>query len=190
VKRRSLIAGTAATLVAKTAGGARPTIFERFHDGLVQVHSELRAAAAGIARSIPDEQRDAATRAAILGFAEELLNHHKSEDSFFFPGFRAAGRMRSSDVAWLAKKDEEHVEIHRLCIELRDATQQRARDALAVRTWRSLVVDHVRQLAKLSAPHFAEEEATLSAAHVATLLTEGELIAIYRDMGQNWHRRR
>jgi hypothetical protein len=40
-----------------------------------------------------------------------------------------------------------------------------------------------------SQPHFAEEETTLTAAHVATLLSAAELVAVYRDMGENWHRR-
>lgn len=186
MKRRALLTGAAAALAARVARAAAPSIFERFHASLVQVHGELRAGAAGIARTIGDDRRDAATRAAIRAFTEELLNHHKSEDAFFFPAFRAAGRMRSADVAWLAKKDEEHVAIHRLCVELRAATEQRG---LAVRTWRTLVTGHVRDLAARSQPHFAEEEATLTAAHVAQLLTETELAAVYRDMGQNWHRR-
>jgi hypothetical protein len=191
-----MIAGAATVVGGLAAAGvgaifakgrsARPGIFDRFHAGLVQVHGELRDAAAGIAATIPDAARDADTRAAILAFTKELLDHHKSEAAFFFPAFRAAGRMRSSDVAWLATKDEEHVAIHRICVELRDASVEVPGNP---RTWRALVTAHVGTLAALSKPHFAEEEATLTPAHVATLLAERELAAVYRDMGRNWHRR-
>jgi iron-sulfur cluster repair protein YtfE (RIC family) len=178
-----------ASLIAKGARAAPTGIFERFHDSLVQVHGELSQAAGGIAETIVDARKDADTQAAILAFTDELLNHHKSEDSFFFPAFRSAGRMRSSDVAWLDKKDEEHVAIHRTCVELRDATAKRARSALAVRTWRSAVITQIATLASLSKPHFAEEEATLTADHVKTLLSADELASVYRDMGLHWQRR-
>ncbi|HEX7700436.1 MAG TPA: hemerythrin domain-containing protein [Kofleriaceae bacterium] len=165
---------------------AQPTVFDQFHRSLVEVHDTLRASAGEISVVINDDTKDRATRSAVASFTANLVNHHKSEDSFFFPAFRAAGRMRSSDIEFLARKDEEHVAIHRLCVELRDLNTRSSRDATA---WRKMVASHVSELSTLAPPHFAEEEATLTADHVATLLTASELTAVYRDMGVNWNRR-
>ncbi len=193
MKRRTLIAGAGAALgtlaLSRSGRGAPPDVFQRFERSLAHVHGELAARATGIATSIEDPRASAATDRAIAAFTRELLDHHKSEDAFFFPGFRAAGRLRSSDVAFLAMKDEEHVAIHRTCIELRDAGAAHARKALARPAWRQAVRSRIATLQALSRPHFAEEQATLTAAHVETFIGAAELGAIYRDMAKNWHRR-
>src|SRR3954447_21490373 len=92
------------------------TVYTNFHHALVQVHGDLLAGAARIeAAATAGDDLHRVTE----GFCQTLLDHHKAEDRFSFPAFRAAGRLRSSDVAFLAARDAEHVDIHRLCVELR-----------------------------------------------------------------------
>jgi hypothetical protein len=162
-------------------------VFENFHRGLVQVHSELREGASSIEAAVA--QDDDLTGRLVAGFCVTLLNHHKAEDVFLFPAFRAAGRLRTSDVGFLAARDREHVDIHRLCLELRDAGKRHQGGGDGAAAWRASVTRLIRDLAAASLPHFAEEEAVLTPAHVATMISGGELVAVYRDMGENWNRR-
>jgi hypothetical protein len=161
-----------------------PSVFDNFHRGLVGVHGELREGAAQVEAGALGAAADAEVAASIRGFCQTLLDHHKSEDRFFFPAFRAAGRLRSSDVAFLDARDAEHGDIHRLCLALRDG----AGDNRGAR-WRSAAAQVARDLAALSLPHFAAEEATLTPRHLATLIAPGDLVRVYRDMGENWNRR-
>jgi hypothetical protein len=162
-------------------------VFENFHRGLVQVHGELREGASGIEAAVA--QDDELTRRRVAGFCLALLNHHKAEDVFLFPAFRAAGRLKTSDVGFLAARDREHVEIHRLCLELRDVGKRLRREEGAGAAWRASVTRLISDLAAASSPHFAEEEAVLTPAHVATMISGRDLVAVYRDMGENWNRR-
>ena len=99
-----LIGGPARKAMAGEQG--RPNIFETFHRSLVQVHGELREGVRHILDAVANTAKDASgTDALIASFSENLLNHHKAEDRFFFPAFRAAGRLRSSDVAFLDARD-------------------------------------------------------------------------------------
>ena len=164
-------------------------VYESFHQSLLQVHGELRGGAQKIAEAAGDEARDAETEALVLTFCDTLLRHHKAEDAFFFPAFRAAGRLKSSDVAILAALDDEHVTVTRLCHELGDATAARRRGAMAVAEWRRLVGRLAVELSDVCVPHFATEERMLTAEGVASLLTPGQMDDVYRDMKQNWTRR-
>jgi hypothetical protein len=156
------------------------TVFDSFHRGLVQVHRELREGAAQIAAAAGATD-DRMVQSLIAGFCQTLLDHHKSEDRFFFPAFRAGGRLRSSDVAFLDARDAEHRDIHRLCLELRDGPRTGG--------WRTAAAGIARELAALSAPHFAVEEATLTPRHLPALIAPQALVNVFRDMGQNWNRR-
>lgn len=158
---------------------------KEFHRGLLQVHAELRAAVAAIGAAVSgDTLNMAATRALIAHFCQELLNHHKAEDAFLFPAFRRIGRLAASDLAFLAERDDEHIEIHRLCLELRDTGARGGesgfRDAVAVL---------IGELAQRSGPHFEAEERVLTPAHLQTIITGAELAMVQRDMGQNWNSR-
>jgi iron-sulfur cluster repair protein YtfE (RIC family) len=193
--RRAVLVG-GASVVAMACNPVRhtaartPPVYEKFAVALGQRHGELRAHLDRVTQSATVEANDAAkTDADIEAFCTELLDHHKSEDSFFFPAFRNAGRMRSADVAFLDARDAEHRDVHRLCLELRDVSSAHRRSALATRAWRTEVRRLAAELAILAAPHFRIEESTLTAEHVALLLTPAELIDVYRDMGQNWNRR-
>lgn len=168
---------------------ASASVYENFHRSLLQVHRQLRVGAQRIGEAAGDDARDAETEALVLTFCDTLLRHHKAEDAFFFPAFRAAGRLKSSDVAILAALDDEHVTVHRLCVEMHDATVARRRGAAAAATWRRLVGRLAVELADVSVPHFAAEERVLTAAGVATMLTPDQVLAVYRDMKQNWTRR-
>jgi hypothetical protein len=166
---------------------ARPTVFDNFHRGLLQVHGELREGAARIVASVAPDGAAGDTATLIAGFCQTLLDHHKSEDRFFFPAFRGAGGLRSSDVAFLEQRDAEHLEIHRLCLELQELGQRGGSEVTSA--WRASVGKVAGDLAAASLPHFAEEEATLTPTHVATLLSSQQLVNVFRDMGMNWHRR-
>jgi hypothetical protein len=179
-----------APLAARPPSG-RPDsapIFENFHRSLVNAHGELRAGLGAILTSAQsDDPRG--TDPLIGAFCEELLDHHHAEDAFFFPAFRAAGRLRSSDVAFLDARDSEHRDVHRLCLELRDISTAHRRAAVDDRTWLRAVARLAGELSAISRPHFAIEESTLTGQHVATMIAPSELVAVYRDMGENWHRR-
>lgn len=167
---------------------ARPSVFENFHRSLLHVHGELRTTLSGILISVASDGSPDTNR--LVGrFCQELLNHHHAEDAFFFPSFRAAGRLRSSDVAFLDARDAEHRDVHRLCLELRDVSIRHARGSVDDRAWRTTIARAATELSAISDPHFSVEESTLTASHVATVITGAELAAVYRDMGENWNRR-
>jgi iron-sulfur cluster repair protein YtfE (RIC family) len=168
---------------------AHRTPFENFHVGLIQVHRELRQQASAI---LADAAEDGAARASvdrkIADFCAHLENHHRSEDVFFFPAFRAAGRLRSTDIAFLNARDDEHVALVRLVGELRQLTG-RARGGSPIRAgWRG-VQWLVTEVTEIAGPHFAAEESVLTAEHVAEMISARELGDVYRDMGTNWNRR-
>lgn len=166
-----------------------PSVYESFYRSLLHVHRELLEGAQRIADAARDGARDAETAPLVLAFCDELLRHHKAEDAFFFPAFRAAGRLKSSDAAVLAALDDEHVTVHRLCMEMQQATEARRRGAMAAETWRPLIGRLAVELTAACVPHFAEEERLLTADHLATMLTPDQFLDVYRDMKQNWTRR-
>lgn len=178
------------TIQFDTENAQHLAIFENFHKGLVQVHDELRQGAASILDGLAILENDAiATDQLIFSFSETLLNHHKSEDRFFFPSFRAAGRLRPSDAAFLDARDSEHLDIHRLCLELREITARHRHGAITTPDWRISAKGVITNLSSISIPHFEIEEATLTSEHVATIITSKELARVYRDMGEHWDRR-
>jgi iron-sulfur cluster repair protein YtfE (RIC family) len=166
-----------------------PSVYETFYRSLLQVHRELLEGAQRIADAAGDGARDAETEALVLELCDTLLRHHKAEDAFFFPAFRAAGRLKSSDVAVLAALDDEHVTVHRVCLEMQQATEARRRGVMAAATWRQLIGRHALELTAACVPHFAEEERLLTADHLATMVTPDQFLDVYRDMKQNWTRR-
>lgn len=169
-----------------TTGGS---VYETFFRSLLQVHRELRDGAQQIGESAGDDARDAETAALVLTFCDTLTRHHKAEDAFFFPAFRVAGRLKSSDVAVLAALDDEHVTVHRLCVELDETTKARRRGATTAVAWRRLVGRLAAELTDVLVPHFATEERLLTPDGLASLLTAEQVLDVYRDMKQNWTRR-
>jgi hypothetical protein len=164
-------------------------VHHTFHRSLIFAHARLRDAAEGLATAIVDSAQDRATDGRILELVEELENHHKSEAAFFFPAFRKAGRLKSSDVAFLDARDTEHIAIVELCGALRDAAVRHARGGLATSAWRPLVAATAAELLSAARPHFEVEERVLTGEHLVTLISARELQAVYRDMGRNWNRR-
>lgn len=163
---------------------AQRTPFDHFYDGLLQVHRELQRGAAEIltVASHENSNRTVAYR-MIAAFCEELENHHRSEDVFFFPAFRVAGRLRSTDIAFLDTRDDEHLVLVRLVGELKELTRHRSG------TWAATTRRLITEVADVADPHFAAEESVLTPKHVAEMITERELGSVYRDMGMNWNRR-
>ncbi|TAK69196.1 MAG: hypothetical protein EPO13_08300 [Actinomycetota bacterium] len=168
---------------------AAESTHQHFVRGLVAVHEQLRSGAEQVrqlaAASSPHQGAQLAS--AVDGFTETLLDHHRSEDVFFFPAFRAAARLSRNDSEFLDLRDAEHVPIHRLAVELRDLLPQF--DGRRVPTQlEHRVTANITELGELSLPHFAEEERVLTADHLATMITDRELGNVYRDMGRNWNR--
>jgi len=197
MRRRDFLSTTGGAIVASAAAarrargdrhGGAAAIHEQFHRGLVQIHDELRGGARAIADAAGNDRdtNAAAIKRLVSGFCQRLLDHHRSEDAFLFPAFRKAGRLRSSDVAFLDARDREHVTIHRLCLAIRDAG---TRGDPASKPGRGTLASLVAELSTVSAPHFATEEHTLVPAHLAEIITSQELGRVYRDMGENWNRR-
>jgi hemerythrin len=168
-------------------GKSRPaqrTPFDHFHDGLLQVHRELRRAAAEILTVASREtSNQAVANRMITAFCKELEDHHRSEDVFFFPAFRAAGRLRSTDIAFLDARDDEHLVLVRLVGELKELTRRRPG------TWAATTRRLLSEVTEVADPHFAAEESVLTPEHVAEMTTQRQLGEVYRDMGQNWNRR-
>jgi hypothetical protein len=166
------------------------TSFEQFQDGLLQVHGELRQQASAILAGATDDRASwTSVDRVIAGFCEHLDNHHRSEDVFFFPAFRAAGRLRSTDIAFLDARDDEHLAIVALVGELRGLSRQARAGGLIRPGWRGSARRVVTELTDIANPHFAAEESVLTAQHVAEMISARELGDVYRDMGMNWNRR-
>jgi hemerythrin len=166
------------------------TTFEQFHAGLLQVHGELRQQASAILAGATDDRASwSSVDRVIEGFCEHLDNHHRSEDVFFFPAFRAAGKLRSTDIAFLDARDDEHLAIVRLVGELRGLSGRARAGSLNQPGWRGSARRLVTELTEIANPHFAAEEAVLTAQHVAEMISARKLGDVYRDMGTNWNRR-
>jgi hypothetical protein len=106
-------------------------------------------------------------------YSEFLDVHHAAEDRFVFPALRAHAAGRSTDAAHLDRWDREHHDILAVGAELRRAGAAGTVDRLAA---------HSRELSALLAPHAADEEAVLSAAHLAEMLPASELGALMQAM--------
>jgi Hemerythrin HHE cation binding domain len=169
---------------------ARRTTFEQFHVGLLQVHGELRQQASAILAGATDDRASwTSVDRLIAGFCEHLDNHHRSEDVFFFPAFRATGKLRSTDIAFLDARDDEHLAIVRLVGELRMLSGRERAESLIRSGWRGSARRLVTELTEIADPHFAAEESVLTAQHVAEMISARDLGDVYRAMGMNWNRR-
>jgi iron-sulfur cluster repair protein YtfE (RIC family) len=174
----------------KQPARARQTTFDHFHAGLLRVHGELRQQASAIlAAAAGDGRVPTSAGQLIAGFCENLENHHRSEDVFFFPAFRAAGRLRSTDIAFLDARDDEHAALVRLVGELRPLAVRVHHRSLLQATWRGSIQRLVTELTDIANPHFAAEESVLTPDHVTEMISARDLGEVYRDMGMNWNRR-
>jgi hypothetical protein len=164
---------------------SEPSPLHELNRRFVAAHDELRGRVAAVLDAA-DREDDGALLPQVVGYVDRLLRHHHAEEGFVFPAFRAAGRLRTSDVAFLDARDAEHGDVLRLCIELRGASTS-ATGALA-RTRRRISL-LARELERLTSPHFAIEEATLTPEHLASLLTPREAIAMFDDIREHWSSR-
>jgi Hemerythrin HHE cation binding domain len=164
----------------------RPGPIDAFCSALAHAHRELLELGGTVLALLGTEAPHAGLAPAITEFSETLLNHHRSEDVFFFPAFRAAGRLSAADWAFLAERDAEHVPIHRLGVELQtvDVRLAPSKDIAL-----GDIVAMIEELHERSVAHFAAEEAYLTADRVAAMVTGEEMIAIQRDMGKHWNSR-
>ena len=133
-------------------------LFVTQHEALCQVHRMLLDAFTA-ALTIPDAHR----AATFLGA------HHTIESEVLFTGLRRAGRLRSTDVAFLDARDREHHALHLLC------------DRILATTDRTAAIRLVGEAAGLLVLHTAEEEAGLAPERLRTLVDEAGLAAILRD---------
>jgi hypothetical protein len=99
-------------------------------------------------------------------YCEFLAVHHHGEDDHLFPALRRNAAGRSSDVAHLDRWDGEHREIERLGREL---------ERLAGRVELGALGRRSADLRALLTPHTRDEEQTLTAAHLAEMISDREL---------------
>lgn len=143
-------------------------IYTAHHEGLVQVHRALAASFQAVidaAHAPLLELVPLARRAG--GF---LLGHHEAEDAVLFPGLRKYGRLRSTDVAFLATRDAEHHALHALCEHFNAATKA------------PQIVGYARELASMLAAHVALEEEGLSPARTREMIDEAGYQALSREL--------
>jgi hypothetical protein len=148
-------------------------IYTTLHEGLVLVHHALTEQLGGIAASaaVPAETLIPQVRET-CGF---LLGHHEMEDSTLFPGLRRVGRLRSTDVAFLAARDEDHRVIHRLTDELLATTG-------ALHPHSATLAAQARRLREVLSAHTREEEQGLAPARMREMITADELAELLREL--------
>lgn len=157
-------------------------VFHELHRRFVVAHDELRERMAAVVKAASRES-EPSLRQQVEAYADRLLRHHRAEDEFVFPAFRSAGRLRSSDVAFLEARDAEHRDVHHLCIELRDTV---AKDRTPHE--RTRVARLADELAALTTPHYEAEESVLTVSHLQTLLTAAEVARLFTEIPERWER--
>ena len=93
-----------------------------------------------------------------------LLFHHRAESTVLFPHLRSAGRLRSTDVAFLDGCERDHRALHALCERLRATATAPHLDALELARL-------ARELETALAAHVADEEAGLAPDRLRTMIT-------------------
>jgi hypothetical protein len=151
-------------------------VFHELHRRFVVAHDELRDR---MTELLVAANGDRLSR-RVDEYTDRLLRHHRAEDEFVFPAFRAAGRLRSSDVAFLDARDAEHRDVHRLCVELRSI------GFVAIGGDQKLL-RLGRELEAMTRPHYELEESVLTVAHLKTLMTEREVLALFEDIPARWN---
>lgn len=106
-------------------------------------------------------------------FTEFLEVHHSGEDRHLFPALRRHAAGRSTDVAHLDRWDGEHREVRRLGEELAQ---------LARRVELAAVGRCSQALRDVLGPHTCDEEAVMTAGHLAEMIPERELAAMMHDV--------
>lgn len=149
---------------------------------LITVHRELRACLDRIIRRSSGEQAAPFLEMAefVQLFAVFLLGHHQGEDEFIFAALRRHGRLRSSDVAFLEARGQEHQDVHRLCDAL-----LRSCGAAPADGGRGRMAELARistDLRSMLGPHLGAEEAGLTAEHLAEMVPEEVLVEAQREM--------
>ena len=133
-------------------------LFVGLHEGLCQVHRTLLDAFTR-AFAVPDAH----------AAARFLLAHHAIESEVLFTGLRRAGRLRSTDVAFLDARDREHHALHRIVEHILASNEP------------SVVIALAGETLGLLAAHTAEEEAGLAPDRLRTIVDEPGLAAILQD---------
>jgi hypothetical protein len=150
-----------------------PDIYIAQYEGIVGVHHALEAAFAPLAAgaSAPLDVLIPQTRSA----ASFLLAHHEMESSGLFPGLRRHGNLRSTDLASLAARDLEHIDIHRLADELLATTS-------ALHPHSATIAAQARELVALLAPHTREEELALTPERLREMISIEGLTALGAEL--------
>lgn len=143
------------------------------HEGLIRVHRALLASFGSLATSeVPELDR---WIPQLLQTCEFLAAHHRAESSVLFPGLRRAGRLRSSDAAFLARADGEHERLERLRERLVNAARSAHPRASALQPWNA-------ELCELLTRHTAREEAGLAPERLRAMISPEALHAIGREL--------
>ena len=141
------------------------------HTQLVEIHHGIRGALESV-------RVDASLSVLVnqaKGAAGFLLGHHDAESLVLFPFLRERGRLRSTDVSFLAACDRAHEELHHVCDRLlAEANAPHPRgDELALLAQETLA---------LFIPHTMEEETGLATDHLRYMIDAAGLVELDRRM--------
>jgi hypothetical protein len=147
---------------------------------LTTIHRELRGALANVLHHAADPSPATTTGLAGLSeyttlFSRFLLAHHHAEDTHLFPALRREGKLRTSDLDFLAGLERDHVEVHTLCEHLIDRCRSGSPDRAALRR-------QAADLQQLLLPHLTAEETGLAADRLPHLVSQDALLAIQRQV--------
>lgn len=118
VTRRELLKVGAAGVMAGVAGcSSEPpeTSYEFFVGSYARVHNSIRRPAAKLVGYVEGEVPGGVEALGEFTtiFAEWVISHHVHEDAIYFPGFRKAGRLKSTDASGFDTWVGQHVEFHK-----------------------------------------------------------------------------
>jgi len=104
-----------------------------------------------------------------------LLAHHEAESTVLFPVLRRAGKLRSTDAAFLDGCDRAHHELHGLCERLVAVASSAHPSADGMKAL-------ARELAGAFSSHVRDEERGLAPEHLKTMLGLGDLAVLDREL--------
>lgn len=120
--------------------------------------------------------------------ADRLERHHRAEDAFFFPAFRAGGRLAPDDAEFIDGLDAEHEQIEGLVRSL-SATSGRLRSGVGVASVAVGAHRDLNELVQICRGHFASEEQGMTPAFLSFIITPSAMSHVYVEMKREWRTR-
>lgn len=161
-------------VVSAPARGADVAAHAQYATGLRLIHRVLERNLATIVNFALDkpEMQAAPFARFVATYVRFLELHHRGEDDFIFPVLRAHSAGRSSDVAFLEARVQEHQQVHGAIEALGAAAgRYRAGHAAELDVMATIATD----LRDLLTPHLIVEECGLTAEHLAEMVPANAL---------------